>query len=387
MKEKDPFNIAEKLFQYRSNGLSQIEREQLEAQLKADPKLKILWEEISNHNLVEHELTELKSYDIKEAYNKALDTIHPVKQISNFNYRWVAVCLAIITTFAVYISRMLSPATEEYVVLMSQQDTTKGVQLMLASGKHIQMDTLSFLQGKEATYTGDEDGLHIHSFETKHVSSAHKIIVPHKKKFQVVLSDGSKVFLNAGSTLTFPASFGAGERRVHLEGEAYFEVTHMPDKQFIVETGRQQVRVYGTVFNIKAYADESIHYTTLIEGSISVQDSGRELFLESGSQAQFDKRTGTTTVNAANLSMVSSWKDGWLAFDNLPLSEILRQIGRWYNLEVIIANNASEKISATGKILLYTDVNDVLRKFEKLDDIHFDVSESRISAKQINNKN
>src|SRR5690606_3831137 len=119
---------------------------------------------------------------------------------------------------------------------------------------------LSFLQTNETGFTKKDGVLHVQTLETAHSSDIHKISVPYKKKYQVILSDGSKVFLNAGSTLTFPASFGADERRVHLEGEAFFEIAPMPSKQFIVEAGQQQIRVYGTVFNVKAYTNEPTHY-------------------------------------------------------------------------------------------------------------------------------
>lgn len=383
MIEKDPFELAEKIFRYHTGELDQAEQDMLEAQIAADPALKALVDELGNTDHVQQELQQLNTFDAKRAYAQALETVYPVRRIPRTWYIWAAASIALIAAVCVLLFRMTSTSATDSDVLLAQQDTTDGVQLTLATGERIRTDTLSFLRANETGFTGNDGVLQIQTLETTRSTDVHTISVPYKKKYQVVLSDGSKVFLNAGSTLTFPAAFGADERRVQLVGEAFFEVAPMPGKQFVVEAGQQQIRVYGTVFNVKAYADEPIHYTTLIEGRISLQSTGKELFLQAGNEAQFDQATGQTRVSPANLGMTANWKEGWLAFDNLPMDEILRQIGRWYNLEMVVADQSLHAISATGKIRLYPDVNEVLRKFEKLDDIRFVASENRIVAKQI----
>ncbi|MBL1409801.1 FecR domain-containing protein [Sphingobacterium faecale] len=385
MIEKDPFDLAKKIVQYRTDELTPIERQEFEEQLANDPKLRALFDELSNPVKVQQELQQLEFFDAKNAFKQAQEEVAPVRLWSWNPYAWIAASIAVVVGISFVLLRMLSPSAPRLEVLLTQQDTTDGVQLMLATGQRIQTDTLSFIRANETEFRGNDSVLHVQSMEDAQPTDINKIIVPFRKKYQIVLSDGSKVFLNAGSTLTFPAVFAPDERRVHLEGEAYFEVAPMSNKRFVVETGQQQIRVYGTIFNIKAYDNEPIHYTTLIEGQISVQSRGKEQFLQPGNQAQFEPSTGATSISMANTAIAASWKDGWLAFDNLPMSEILRQIGRWYNLEIALADRSLHNMSVTGKILLYPDVNDVLRKFEKLDDISLQATEDKVIAKRSNN--
>ncbi|NGM61332.1 DUF4974 domain-containing protein [Sphingobacterium sp. SGG-5] len=385
--EKDPFKLAEKIFLYHTDELNQTEQDALEKEITADPKLKVLIEELNNPELVSQELQRLAEFDTKQAYAQALEHVYPPKRLSRVYYRWIAASIALVAMAAILYRFFLLPVDTAHEILITQQDTTEGVQLVLATGERIRTDTLSFLQANETEFTGDNGILSIQALQKTQSSAMHKIIVPYKKKYQVILSDGSKVFLNAGSTLSFPASFGVNDREVQLEGEAFFEVTPMPTKQFVVKVGQQQIRVYGTVFNVKAYRDEPIHYTTLIEGRISLktQDSEKELFLQPGNQANYDQTTNRTVVSSVNPEIAANWKDGWLAFDNRPMDEILRQVGRWYNLEIALAEPSLHKVSASGKILLYSDVQDVLRKFEKLGDIQFESFGNQILAKQIKN--
>jgi len=384
MADKNPFELAEKIFLYRTGELTQTERDRLKQQITEDPELKALLEELDNPEFVQQELDTLASFDAQKAYSQALEEVYPVKRLSRIHYGLIAASIALIIAFGIFF-RLTTSTQKDLEVILTQQDSASGVQLMLATGERIQTDTLSFLRTKEAGFTEEDGKLIVRTLETAKVSDTHKIIVPYKQKYQVILPDGSKIFLNAGSTLTFPSAFQGNERRVKLEGEAFFEIAHMPDKQFVVEAGQQQIRVYGTVFNVKAYENEPVHYTTLLEGKISLknQNAQNELFLKPGSQAQYDPASHKTMLIDVNPAIAGSWKDGWLAFDNRPMDEILRQIGRWYNLEIALADQSLHKISVSGKILLYPDVKDVLRKFEKLDDIQFDILGNQILAKHI----
>lgn len=385
MAERNPFELAEKIFLYRTGELDQTEREKLERQIADDPALKSLVDELDSPELVQRGLARLAMFDTKAAYSQALDTVYPTKRLSRRHYVLVAASVAVMIAFGLLL-RFLSSSQADPEVILTRQDSVAGVQLMLASGERVVTDTLSFLRANEVDFTEEDGMLIVRTLETTPSPEMHKIIVPYKQKYQIVLPDGSKVFLNAGSTLTFPSSFQGDQRRVKLEGEAFFEIAHSKDKQFVVETAQQQIRVLGTVFNVKAYTNEPVHYTTLMEGRIALRSQGtqEELVLTPGKQVQYNLEGRRAVVVSADPVIAANWKDGWLAFDNMPMDEILRQIGRWYNLEVVLADPSLHKVSASGKILLYPDVNDVLRKFEKLDDIHFEMSDNRIVAKHMN---
>lgn len=384
MAERDPFEFAEKIFLYRTGKLDAAERDILEQQMAADPELKSLFDELHDLDRVQKELQDMAAFDTDKAYAEALDRVYPVKRLSRTHYGLIAASIALVVSLAVLFLFDASEHTQPEV-LITQQDTVGGVQLLLATGERIRTDTITFLQTQEAAFAEEDGTLVVQPLATSHPTDMHKIIVPYRHTYQVTLPDGSKVFLNAGSTLSFPAAFQPDERRVQLDGEAIFEVAHMPHKPFFVETDQQQIRVLGTVFNVKAYANEPVHYTTLVKGSIALQHQGMqsELFLKPGHQVQYHKTTKKTTLIETNPAIATGWRDGWLAFDNTPMDEILRQIGRWYNLEVILIDQPLHDISASGKIMLYPHVNDVLRKFEKLGDIRFETIGNQVFAKHI----
>lgn len=167
------------------------------------------------------------------------------------------------------------------------------------------------------------------------------ISTPNGGQYQIVLADGSKVWLNAASSLHFPAAFSGKVRKVELTGEGYFEVAENPSMPFIVSVNGMQVEVLGTHFNVNAYQDESSILTTLLEGSVSVRKQASTnpesniIILKPGEQADLAK-DGVLKINhAVNLTEVVAWKDGNFEFDNTPVTEIMRQVSRWYDVEVV----------------------------------------------------
>ncbi|TJZ62956.1 DUF4974 domain-containing protein [Sphingobacterium olei] len=387
MPDRNPHDLAEKIFLYKMDLLGPAERIVLEEQIAADPKLKEIFDELKDTVRTQNELDQMAQFDPKAAYTEALRSVHPVSHLYRMRYGLIAAAVALVLTFGI-LFHMQSRWGVESDILITQQDTTNGVQLVLATGETVRMDTISALRAAEAEFENSNGVLSVEALGGVLSSPGNnKIIVPYKKKYQIVLADGSKVYLNAGSTLTFPSAFTGKERRVQLEGEGFFEIASMADKQFVVEAGKQQIHVHGTVFNVKAYGDEPYHYTTLMEGKISLRDSEsqKELFLKPGHQLEYEPSTGHTILRSVNPAIASSWTKGMLAFDDTPMDEILRQVGRWYNLEVALTDQALHGISATGKIPLYPDVNQVLRKFEKLGDARFQTTAQRINVMHIKN--
>ena len=162
------------------------------------------------------------------------------------------------------------------------------------------------------------------------------ISTPRGGQYQLLLSDGTKVWLNAASSLKFPTSFEGNERRVELNGEGYFEVAHNPAKPFHVNSNEIDVQVLGTHFNIMAYADEAFVKTTLLEGSVKIIKAGESLVIAPGSQAVVRNNSDVISFNKnVDVEQVMAWKNGYFHFDNITIPEIMRQISRWYNVEVI----------------------------------------------------
>lgn len=187
------------------------------------------------------------------------------------------------------------------------------------------------------------EGELIYSFTEESVKPADKsaeqviyntIETPKGGKFQVRLPDGSKVWLNAASSLRFPTSFSGSKRQVELKGEAYFEVAHDDSKLFEVNTRNQIVQVLGTHFNINAYADEPTVNTTLLEGSVRVSDVRTNIsqLLKPGEQSQLAERIEIVSVK--NTSEAVAWKEGYFQFNEADIETVMRQIERWYDVTV-----------------------------------------------------
>ena len=159
-----------------------------------------------------------------------------------------------------------------------------------------------------------------------------RLSTPRGMDYKVILADGSEVWLNAESRIEFPANFQGNERRVQLQGEAYFKVARNEKSPFIVSTDQMEVRVLGTEFNLKSYSNEAAH-VTLVKGSVEVGDKR----LTPGQDAWYDKE-GTIHVAEVDVYDVIQWKDGFFYFNDKSLVTVLRELGRWYNLGVIFRN-------------------------------------------------
>lgn len=206
----------------------------------------------------------------------------------------------------------------------------------------------------------------------------HTISTPRGGQYEVVLADGSSVFLNAGSTLRFPSYFWGKTRLVELDGEAYFEVQGNKSMPFIVKSGAQQVEVLGTRFAINAYGEEDGIRTTLLEGSVKVllNSEGTKLSdnamvqLSPGEQAMVNQgASGGISKAKVNVHKATAWKDGLFSFENDDLRSIMKQIARWYDLEVIYEGFVPDE-KFFGEIARESRLSEVLTILE-YNNIHF----------------
>ena len=163
------------------------------------------------------------------------------------------------------------------------------------------------------------------------------LTTPAAGQYQLVLPDGSKVWLNNASSLRYPVAFAGKTREVELQGEGYFEIAPDKDKPFTVKVGSQQVAVLGTSFNISSYTDEAVTRTTLVEGAVRVSEKDRSVVLQPGQQAQVNTGDATEAgvkVIDANVRSVIAWKKGFFNFDHADVETVMRQFARWYDVRV-----------------------------------------------------
>ena len=197
------------------------------------------------------------------------------------------------------------------------------------------------------------------------------------RQWSVVLPDGSKVWLNAESSIHYPLSFTGKERVVDITGEAYFEVAHNAKMPFKVKAGGSEIQVLGTHFNINSYKDEPAMRSTLIEGSISITNGISKKIIQPGQQASILNNTSEINVAAADVQNAIAWKNGYFSFHNADLKMVMRQLARWYDIEIVYGNQVprfefegdidmSLKLSAVLRILEKTGVNFKIEKNNKL---------------------
>lgn len=194
------------------------------------------------------------------------------------------------------------------------------------------------------------------------------LTIPRGGEFKVELEDGTQVWLNAESTLHYPDSFSTDERRVRIEGEAYFKVARDERKPFYVETGGQLIRVYGTEFNVFAYPEEESVRTTLIEGSIALRPAdgtAAELVLTPGHQAVFDKDSEVTSVRPVDTEAVTGWRRGVFVFDEQNLEQIMRALSRWYDFDYRFEDDRLRSLEFMGSMPRYGAFSEVLEILAK----------------------
>lgn len=210
------------------------------------------------------------------------------------------------------------------------------------------------------------------------VSVNNTIIVPRGGQYQVVLPDGSKVWLNASSSLKFPTNFSGNERLVELKGEGYFEVARNESKPFKVKTSTMEVEVLGTHFNVNAYADEPVIETTLVEGKVKVSHGAVSKILHPGQQAKVknNEADGQVLVQQADMQRALAWKNGIFVFHDSNLQDIMRQLERWYDIEV---EGEIPDEQFNGIISRNVNLSQILRMIEVTSDFRFKIEGRRVS--------
>ncbi|MBS1738643.1 MAG: FecR domain-containing protein [Bacteroidetes bacterium] len=254
-------------------------------------------------------------------------------------------------------------------------------ELTLANGKKIILDSIGngmvAIQGSvkvmkladgQIAYKGTSKGIEYNTLNNPRGS----------KVVGLTLADGSKVWLNTASSLRYPTAFTGSERIVEVTGEAYFEVAHNPAMPFVVKKDRNRVRVLGTHFNINAYDDEQSMNVTLLEGSVSVyaSDNHNSKVISPGDQARMEKSGNIELIHSVNTDEVMSWKYNIFSFNGVGIEGIMRQVSRWYDVDIVFEKEVKEKFYA--EVSRNTNVSTLLKMLEGTKSVQF-----RIEGKSI----
>jgi ferric-dicitrate binding protein FerR (iron transport regulator) len=203
---------------------------------------------------------------------------------------------------------------------------------------------------------------------------------PKGGQYRLELPDGSKVWLNAASSLRFPTVFAGPERRVELSGEAYFEIARNARQPFFVDVNKASVAVLGTSFNIMAYANEAAIKTTLLEGAVKVSRESASSILKPGEQSLLDANGKMQVIEKADIDLAVAWKNGLTSFKSADIKTIMRQVERWYDIEVVYSGPVPER-SFTGDIPRDANLSELLRLLE-ISRIHFRMDQRKLIVMQ-----
>ena len=328
--------------------------------------------------LSDDEKQELRDRILKSAYLER----------SRKRKKWMVMAAASVVFLigiGIFFQRSSEQSLEGYVKSSPKVEVEEanGVTLILGSGNNLNLEEENAMI--QYSDTGEEvnvgSGKTVNQKSMKNDKSLfNTLLVPYGKRTNLRLSDGTMVWLNSGSKLVYPAVFHGKTREVYLEGEAIFEVTHNAQKPFKVQSSNQEIEVLGTVFNVSSYKDDKFMYTVLKSGSVRINYSNKTktVKLKPGTLASYDPVSAETRTKAVNVNDYFSWRDGFLNFKKDNLKFIMTKLSRYYNVEIVIENEALAHQTFSGRLDLKEDVGEVIGLIRETSDFKVEDIQGRI---------
>jgi ferric-dicitrate binding protein FerR (iron transport regulator) len=215
--------------------------------------------------------------------------------------------------------------------------------LLLGDGTAVPLDSAGNQQIRRNIRQSNGQ-LHYTAVAGNNAPQLNTLVTPKGGRFGITLPDGSKVWLNSASSLRYPTTFTGQQRVVQLKGQGYFEVAQAPSRPFVVKVNGMEVQVLGTRFDVMAYEDEKVVNTTLLSGAVRVRNETAARLLHPGQQAVIEEGSAHIAVQEADTAKAISWKNGLFLFDNMDLETILREVSRWYNVEIVYSVKPSTEL-------------------------------------------
>lgn len=363
--------------------ISVAEQKQLDEFINQSPAIAKLFGELNSEADIDSTLRLYAEFENRwEQFDqtRAVPVVALVPKRKQNIYYYAAASVAaliIITATVYYFLGPSSPSPDQPAVTSQQgqpdaQPGSRRAVLTLANQSTIDLEDAQagvIAQEGSTTIQKNTDGslLYQGSGSTLH-EGMNTLSTPRGGYYFITLSDGSRVWVNAASVLRYPPSFRGKERRVHLSGEAYFEIAKKPEP-FLVETDNETtIRVTGTHFNVNSYPDEPVEKTSLLEGSVIVSSKDREQKLSPGHAATYAKKDKRLTVGEANVQAAVYWTKGYFSFSRANLQEIMRQLSRWYAVEVVYGPGLGNELQIQGSFSRNIPLSEVLAILKKFND-------------------
>ena len=377
---KEAFEIARIIQKSLKGKLSESEERQLSDWRKVSGENERAFQRMISEDFYTVGMEKLETYDYRVAYGRFLQKKYQRRRKRRFLIsmaRVAAVALPFVMAVVLYVGlnreeeQTLRPSLASNIL----PGTSKAV-LTLANGQMIPLgkettDSTIITDGTQISASGS--GITYADGGESEAVVYNKLDIPRGGEFCLTLSDGTRVWLNSETSIQYPVVFGTKERRVFIQGEAYFEVAKDAKKPFTVQFMSSSVTVLGTSFNIRAYPEEKQSQTTLAEGSVRIYSPGSSMLLKPGEQAEVKALSGEMVKKEVEVKTFTSWKDGRFVFEQEPLENIMRTLERWYDIRVIFRDEGAKRISLSGNLKRYGDFSQVMNMLQMTGDVRFEL--------------
>lgn len=391
-KEYDPFTQADLISRYLKGDLSYEEHEKLREWANADVKNQHLLDDLENEETQISDLRLLQSVDKEAAWENLTNAINESSESHSGSlasyWKYAAAILVVGFSYVLFqvaykdkglrLSMVEKPVMAKDILPGGDKAT-----LTLADGSTMVLDDMTngMVTEENGIRISKKDGQVVYEIlhqENPKEAVYNTIRTPVGGQYHIVLPDGSNVWLNSESSLHFPTVFTGSERKVDLTGEGYFEITKNKSSPFVVEAPQTSVKVLGTHFNLMAYANEGAPETTLLEGSVQVGNGTNSKIIVPGQQAISGPNI---LVKNVDIEESIAWKNGYFQFESESLSSIMRQLKRWYGVEVENEQFIPEK-HFTAVISRNTTLSQVLSMLEMSGELKFKIEGKRITIQE-----
>lgn len=347
------------------------EEVELAAFISASEANRKLVEKLEDADYITRALSLWEQIDEDAAWQKVQRLRQPVVPMKKRRFVWYAAAAAVLAFMAVGGYLLVNKKTVQPPITQKTIQPGKNGAILTLAGKTIVLDTAAngrLYMHAATDIMKSDSSIHIAGNTVEYAT----LVTPRGRKEQLTLADGTKVWLNAASSIRFPTAFMGDTREVEITGEAYFEVAHNDKQPFHVKVKELDIQDIGTSFNINAYDDEPALKTTLLEGAASV--NGR--VLHPGQQAALINNQITVNSNT-DIEQVMAWKNGYFRFKHADIREIMRQVSRWYDVDIDYTGDLS-KVSLDGYLGRKENVQKLLAILEATGTVHFKINDSKI---------
>ena len=386
----ETFQVSEIISRYVLGSMTESEKEELDGWLDRSPRNKLLFEELVRQEVASGKILAYGRVEWEGALKELLEQKKKLR-LAGRKRRIIRLgsCAAVllfacmgIWFYYIQTGNALIGEGEVHKEIPKLLAGKPQATLQLASGKTV------FLTSDSSRRLEPEYGVEIRQdsgvikYQVAEVQGKEEqynmITVPRGGEFTLILSDGTQVWLNAETSLRYPVEFVGNERKVYLEGEAFFDVTHDKQKQFVVETEKAKVQVYGTAFNVYAYPNEYEVVATLVRGAIDLKErgSGNRIQLEPGEQGCL--AGGKLTKREVDVDMYIAWITGRMVFKSICLGDMLKHLARWYDVNIVFTEERLKEVSFTGEVKKYDDFTEVLDVIESTQVVRFRIEDRTI---------